>query len=94
MVMLGETRQTALERYRNVGDSKIENDQAEAARAQELLSRSGNTRPMNTDNGQGSKINSAESYIGRIKTTFHGCHPGHRLLPLLRFPDQAKGESQ
>ena len=70
MVMLGETRQTALERHRNVGNSEIEHNLAEAARAQESLSRPRNVGSIqHADNGQRGKIHSTVGYVGGIKKT-------------------------
>ena len=70
MVMLGETRQTALERYSNVGNSKIEHNQTEATRAQKLLSRTRDVGSIEqTDNGQRGKIHSTTRYVRRIKKT-------------------------
>jgi len=92
---LDEPGQTALEWHRNIGSSEIEHDQAEAARAQELLSRGRDACSMkHTDNDQCGEINSAVSRVGRIKKASRRCHPAHGLALFLRFPDEAEGESQ
>ena len=94
-MVLGKPGQTTLERRRNIGSSKIEHDQTKATRSQELLSRGRDAYSMkHADYGQCSKINSAVSRVGRIKKTFHRCHPAHGLSLVLRFPDEAEGESQ
>ena len=70
MVMLGETRQTALERHRNVGNSEIEHNQTEATRAQKLLSRPRDTCSIqHPDNGQRGKIHSTARRVRGIKKT-------------------------
>jgi hypothetical protein len=95
VVALGEPGQTALERHRDVGSSEIEDDQAKATRTQKLLSRGRDGYSVkHADNNQCGKINSAVSRVGRIKKTFHRCHPAHGLSLVLRFPDEAEGESQ
>ena len=69
MVMLGETRQAALDRHGDVGNSKIEHDQAKAARAQEFLSRSRDVRIQHTDNGQRGEVHSTARSVRGIKKT-------------------------
>ena len=94
-MVLGKPGQTALKRHRDVGTSKIENDQTKATRAQKLLSRGRDDSSMkHADDDQCGKINSAVSRVGRIKKASRRCHPAHGLALFLRFPDKAKGESQ
>ena len=95
-MVLGKPGQTALKRHRDVGTSKIENDQTKATRAQKLLSRGRDDSSMkHADDDQCGKINSAVSRVGRIKKASRRLsHPAHGLALFLRFPDKTKSESQ
>src|SRR5262249_36640772 len=91
VVALGKPGQTALKRQRDIGDSEIEHDQAEAARAQKLLSRDWDACNMkHTDNHQCGEIHSAMSCVGRIKKNSPSMSPIQPVLSGFALPGRGR----